>query len=109
MGGEKCTDLGERAASSTQTRGWQLKSLSGVLPRARRPERNPKNIQAFFPPPQPTWKPFPPKLRLFGTVFAPKMTLAATWTSYLAKGPFEQYGAKFRVTFSCGHFSRLSL
>jgi len=37
------------------------------------------------------------------------MTLAATWISYLAKEPFEQYGAKFGGTFSCGHFSRLSL
>src|SRR5260370_4493815 len=109
MVGAKCTEFVEHAASSIRTSRWQLQSLSRVLSKGRRPERKPQNIQAVFSPPQPTWKPFPPKLRLFGTVFAPKMTLAATWTSYLSTGPFEQYGAKFRVTFSCGHFSRLSL
>src|SRR5258708_34104938 len=106
MVGAKCTEFVEHAASSIRTSRWQLQSLSRVLSKGRRPERKPQNIQAVFSPPQPTWKPFPPKLRLFGTVFAPKMTLAATGTSYLAKEPFEQSGPNFGVTFSLGHSAR---
>jgi hypothetical protein len=34
-------------------------------------------------------RPFLLSFAFFGTVFAPKMTLAARWISYLAKEPFE--------------------